>query len=278
MWLRVCPPMLVKSPPAKILPSACTAIDTDTYRSRSGRTNRQAGRGIEPGDAVARLSADAVRVKSPPTKILPSACTAIAIDNTVRVRVEGGVERAVRVQPGNAVARDRRSAVGRERGKIAADKNLAVRLDDDDVNRAVRVRIETVERGLPAHLAEHRQRSKCDQSRKETSPFLHIVISLLRERLQMRGARAFWLVLQLPQPSSTSGRASRSRHLEQFEPPVAGRLPRRLSSPKAGVNAPGYNSGNCAASGKSSGAKRTPTPSRRTALPVRPKASASRLR
>ena len=36
----------------------------------------QAGRGIEPGDAVARLSADAV-VKSPPAKILPSACTAI---------------------------------------------------------------------------------------------------------------------------------------------------------------------------------------------------------
>jgi hypothetical protein len=41
------------------------------------------------------------------------------------------------------VARDRRSAVGRERGEITADKNLAIRLDDDDVNRAVRVRIET---------------------------------------------------------------------------------------------------------------------------------------
>ena len=56
----------------------------------------------------------------------------MAATELVRVRVEGGVERAVRVQPGNAVARDRRSAVGRERGKIAADKNLAVRLDDDD--------------------------------------------------------------------------------------------------------------------------------------------------
>ena len=55
------------------------------------------------------------------------------------------------------------------------------------------------------------------------------------------------------------------KHLEQFEPPVAGGLtPAPLSLPKAGVNAPGYNSGNCAASGKSSGAKRTPTPSRRT--------------
>ena len=27
MRLRVCPPMLVKTPPAKILPSACTAIE-----------------------------------------------------------------------------------------------------------------------------------------------------------------------------------------------------------------------------------------------------------
>ena len=26
MWLRVCPPMLVKLPPTKILPSACTTI------------------------------------------------------------------------------------------------------------------------------------------------------------------------------------------------------------------------------------------------------------
>ena len=30
MRLRVCPPMLVKTPPAKILPSACTAIDKST--------------------------------------------------------------------------------------------------------------------------------------------------------------------------------------------------------------------------------------------------------
>ena len=72
----------------------------------------------------------------------------MARTDAVRVRVEGGVERAVRVQPGDAVARDGRSAVRRERCKIAADENLAVRLDDDDANRAVRVRIETVERGL----------------------------------------------------------------------------------------------------------------------------------
>ena len=135
MQLRVCPPMLfapLKPPPAKILPSACTAIEqTRTVRVRVERIS-QAGRGIEPGDAVARLSADAVRsVKSPPTKILPSACTAIELDSIVRVRVEGGVERAVRVQPGNVVARDRAPPLG-ESGKTAADKNLAVRLDDHD--------------------------------------------------------------------------------------------------------------------------------------------------
>ena len=51
--------MLVKSPPAKILPSACTAMElTVLVRVRVERIS-QAGRGIEPGDAVARLSANA---------------------------------------------------------------------------------------------------------------------------------------------------------------------------------------------------------------------------
>ena len=63
-------------------------------------------------------------VKSPPAKILPSACTAIEHDITVRVRVESGVERAVRVQSGNVVARHAQNG-----GKDAADKNLAVRLN-----------------------------------------------------------------------------------------------------------------------------------------------------
>ena len=51
----------LKTPPAKILPSACTAIAfTATVRVRVERIS-QAGRGIEPGDVIARLSADAVR-------------------------------------------------------------------------------------------------------------------------------------------------------------------------------------------------------------------------
>jgi hypothetical protein len=71
----------------------------------------------------------------------------------VEVRVESRVEGAVRVQPSDVVARDRRSAVGRERCKAAADKNLAVRLHDDDENRLVGAWIETVERGLPRTAA-----------------------------------------------------------------------------------------------------------------------------
>ena len=190
MRLRVCPPMLVKSPPAKILPSACTAIDIDRIVRVRVERIRQAGCGIEPGDAVARLSADAgmkkppakilpsactaiertssfafgsnesaspvvassramrlrvcppMLVKLPPAKILPSACTAMAKTVSVRVRIETVSSVPSGVQPGDAVARGHRSAVGRERRKTAADQNLAVRLHRDGKDSTVRVRIE----------------------------------------------------------------------------------------------------------------------------------------
>ena len=50
------------------------------------------------------------------------------IDITVRVRVESRVERAVRVQSGNVVARHAQDAA-----KDAGDEDLAVRLDSDGV-------------------------------------------------------------------------------------------------------------------------------------------------
>ena len=62
-------------------------------------------------------------VKLPPTKILPSACTAIEETAKRGVRVESHIERAVRVQSGNVVARHAQNA-----GKVAADENLAIRL------------------------------------------------------------------------------------------------------------------------------------------------------
>ena len=61
MWLRVCPPMLVKPPPAKTLPSGCTAIASTTLFAFGSNESAKPVVAIEPGDAVARLSADAVR-------------------------------------------------------------------------------------------------------------------------------------------------------------------------------------------------------------------------
>ncbi len=112
MLLRVCPPMLVKSPPAKILPSACTAIAMDiTVRVRIERI-RQTGRGIEPGDIIARLSTDSDPsfAKSAADQNLAVRLHGDCIDTIVRVRVESSVERAVRVQPGNVVARHAENA------------------------------------------------------------------------------------------------------------------------------------------------------------------------
>ena len=62
-------------------------------------------RGVPAGEAVARPPGDSCCRNQPPAKILPSVCTAIA-GQFVRVWVESGVERAVWVQPGNAVASD----------------------------------------------------------------------------------------------------------------------------------------------------------------------------
>ena len=63
MLLRDCPPMLRKKPPTRILPSACTTIESDSRNPGAYRRVRverisQASRGIEPCDAVARLSAN----------------------------------------------------------------------------------------------------------------------------------------------------------------------------------------------------------------------------
>ena len=117
--------------------------------SRSGRTRiSRSGGGIEP--AIAPLSADLV--KRPPTKILPSACTVIESTRTTSftpsARVEGDVERAVRIQPGDVVARDRYSADG-ESVKICHRQDLSVSLHRDRIDPTVRARIECdVERAI----------------------------------------------------------------------------------------------------------------------------------
>ena len=87
-------------------------------------------------------------LKLPPTKILPSVWTAMALTVSFAFglkavsSVPSGFSRAMRLRVTGA------PPLGESVGKIAADQNLAVRLDDGDGNPAVGVRIETVERGL----------------------------------------------------------------------------------------------------------------------------------
>jgi hypothetical protein len=69
-------------------------------------------------------------VKMPPTRILPSAALR-GLDAIIRFRVEGGVERAIRVQSGNVRARHAQNGA-----KEAADKNLSVRLSGGGENNA----------------------------------------------------------------------------------------------------------------------------------------------
>ena len=60
---------------------------------------------IEPGDEIARLSADAVPVKSPPTKILPSACTTMEETIPFAFGLKANRPRPSGIEPGDVVAR-----------------------------------------------------------------------------------------------------------------------------------------------------------------------------
>ena len=95
--------MFVKLPPTKILPSGCTAIESTSLsvRVRVERISRS-GRGVEPGDAVARLSADVCERTA--DQNLAVLLHRDRIDIIVRVRVESHVERAVRIQTRHVVA------------------------------------------------------------------------------------------------------------------------------------------------------------------------------
>ena len=72
-------------------------------------------------------------------QIAPEEVKLIRVGSPTRI-----IECAIRVQPANMVARHVQNG-----DRVAADKNLAVRLDDDNANRVVRVRVETFERGWP---------------------------------------------------------------------------------------------------------------------------------
>ena len=146
MWLAWLPTDVLEKTTCQNLP---IRLDGDSLhnivRARIERIGL-ARHSVEPGHVNAHLSADVEEIAA--RYNFPVRLERDGIDSFVRVRIEGGVEGAVRVQPGNAVPRDRRSAVWGERGKIAAEKNLPVRLDHDHANGVVCVGIETIERGL----------------------------------------------------------------------------------------------------------------------------------
>ena len=109
MRLRVCPPMLfapLKLPPAKILPSACTAIAwTGSFAfglNESAKPVVASSRAMWLRGCPPMLFAP---LKEPPAKILPSACTAMEWTVTVRVRVERISRAGGGIEPGDAVAR-----------------------------------------------------------------------------------------------------------------------------------------------------------------------------
>ena len=82
MQLRGCPPSVVNQPPSRIFPSACTARELTQGDSPSGRLHPAPGLKLLSRLPSALSRAMFVRVcppsvvKLPPTRILPSACTA----------------------------------------------------------------------------------------------------------------------------------------------------------------------------------------------------------
>ncbi len=75
MKLRVCPPMILKLPPAKTFPSDCTAI-VWTLPFEFG-SHESAAPVVASSRAMALRACPPMIMKSPPAKTLPSACTAI---------------------------------------------------------------------------------------------------------------------------------------------------------------------------------------------------------
>ena len=93
----------------QILPSVCTAMDSTTLFGVG--LNESARPVVGSSRASLCRVCPPMFVNWPHTSTLPSACTA-NYGPKVRIRVEGGIERTVNVQPGNIVAGYRRCAIG----------------------------------------------------------------------------------------------------------------------------------------------------------------------
>jgi hypothetical protein len=113
--------------------------------------------GVEPGQAVARGAAHAreVAARHDAAVGLQQQGVDLRGQPAADVGIESRVDRAVRVETGEAVARDRSGAVGLQGREIAADKDLAVRLQDQRPHRAVGTGIKRrVERAVRVDAGE----------------------------------------------------------------------------------------------------------------------------
>ena len=103
MWLRCCPPILAKNAANQDL---AVRLHCNCHRPASFAFGIervcQAGRGIEPGEAVARLATDAG--ESAAHQNLAVRLHRDRIDNIVRVRVERIGQAGDRIEPGDGVA------------------------------------------------------------------------------------------------------------------------------------------------------------------------------
>src|SRR5436190_4079621 len=141
-------------------------IDRVTVRPRVERIS-QAGGGIKPRDEIALLSANGAEKTARQYLAILLHCD--GEHRAVRAGVERGVERAVRVQPGNKVGRHVRCSVWRQCCKVSAEQNFAVRLDYDNVNPAIRARVEIVEDRLSAQLYPSTDRDYRDRKHDKES-------------------------------------------------------------------------------------------------------------
>ncbi len=79
MRVRGCPPMLLKLPPTKILPSACTAIGKSLNTAASAFGFHESAKPVKGSSRAILLRVCPpmlfAPLKPPPTRILPSVCT-----------------------------------------------------------------------------------------------------------------------------------------------------------------------------------------------------------
>ena len=136
MALCGCPPMLVKSPPTKILPSAWAAIERT--RPLAFGSNESAKPLADRSGRCRCAAAPPMLVKSPPTRILPSAWIARERTSCVRTRDKRMDQTGRRIQPGYAISR-----LSADVGIGAARQNFAVRLHGNRIDGTVCVRVDS---------------------------------------------------------------------------------------------------------------------------------------